>query len=495
MKRGLFALLAAGVAALYTGELRWGLAGFFVGLMLAKKLWPPPKKPRRARPVHEQPSLFSALKESLGIHTPHPLQGAFDGLFEPAKPDAMGTPVPGVACMAFATAGKLAALCGIARRELLTLAQSRALAETAAATGYSLAPDPHFSTVRLPWEHPLCLYPLRRLDTLNEREAARLTGLLRLLYLACAVMGANGKISEEEAAQLDGILAPELLLEPIRQQLLAAQCALTRCPEVAATVLAQLAKAVPPQNREPVFTRLVHLAAADGDICFDEQKMLRRIARLLGLEEGLLPRIVKSDPALAGIRLLAKGTRKPARETAPHEPWRVNGTRSENTPLAPQKFGQNGELLPEEAYAVVPLPAPAFQLDTARIAELQKETHEVIALLAEVMAGPEPESGPPPAAVSAEPGHAAAPEFAPLPEWAAGLEPRCHTAFAELLRCLPAVGDALLPEADFNALAHRSHLLPDALFHALNAWADEALGDFLLERTAGGIRVFRELLP
>ena len=36
--------------------------------------------------------------------------------------------------------------------------------------------------------------------------------------------------------------------------------------------------------------------------------------------------------------------------------------------------------------------------------------------------------------------------------------------------------------ADFDALATKHHLMPDDLLNTINTWADEALGDFLLER-------------
>jgi hypothetical protein len=69
-----------------------------------------------------------------------------------------------------------------------------------------------------------------------------------------------------------------------------------------------------------------------------------------------------------------------------------------------------------------------------------------------------------------------------------GLEVRYHAALMTLVR------HDDLTTADFDALAATHHLMPDDLLNAVNTWADETLGDFLLERDEN-IRIFRTLLP
>jgi hypothetical protein len=47
----------------------------------------------------------------------------------------------------------------------------------------------------------------------------------------------------------------------------------------------------------------------------------------------------------------------------------------------------------------------------------------------------------------------------------------------------------------FESLAVQEHLLPEDLLQSVNTWADETLGDFLLERSDDTIKIFRDLLP
>jgi hypothetical protein len=50
------------------------------------------------------------------------------------------------------------------------------------------------------------------------------------------------------------------------------------------------------------------------------------------------------------------------------------------------------------------------------------------------------------------------------------------------------------PRADFDTLAKKFHLMPLDAFDAINGWADENLGDFLLEGD-DSILVHKQLIP
>ena len=96
----------------------------------------------------------------------------------------------------------------------------------------------------------------------------------------------------------------------------------------------------------------------------------------------------------------------------------------------------------------------------------------------------------------AEPEEAPCPPSSALPpqansasvEWLNGLEARYHAAVLSLVR-----HDEITTN-DFDCIATDHHLMPDDLFNAVNTWADETLGDFLLER-GENVRIFRSLLP
>jgi hypothetical protein len=120
-------------------------------------------------------------------------------------------------------------------------------------------------------------------------------------------------------------------------------------------------------------------------------------------------------------------------------------------------------------------------LNQERIKTLTQETQEVISLLSVVMAEPEEAPCPLPSALPPQANSSSV-------EWLTGMDPRYHAAVLKLVR-----HDEITTN-DFDCIATDHHLMPDDLFDAVNTWADERLGDFLLER-GENIRIFRSLLP
>lgn len=138
-----------------------------------------------------------------------------------------------------------------------------------------------------------------------------------------------------------------------------------------------------------------------------------------------------------------------------------------------------GEAIPARS---VQKPA-TFTLNHDRIKALTEETHEVISMLSVVMTDPEETTAVPHEQVAPAPAETSAPVA-----WLDGLDERYHAAVLTLVR------HDELSTADFDALAAKHHLLPDDLLNTVNTWADESLGDFLLER-GENVRIFRALLP
>ena len=235
-------------------------------------------------------------------------------------------------------------------------------------------------------------------------------------------------------------------------------------------------KNLPEDARRRIGQVLVHVAAADGVITHGEQRALERTFRSLGLR----------GDALAGFL------------TALRAPVAGSGIVEEPT-VQEAIPGTVGEVIPP-----VPGPAPAgvadgFVLDMARVARISQETREVIGLLSAVMTTNADEDTKPPAPVTLAPLAVALPvvhpDFVPVdtsenafPTWLETLDPR-HQPMLRRLRERDAWS-----WAEFTALAAECHLMPLGAFDVINAWADEALGDFLLEGE-DPVTVRRELLP
>jgi uncharacterized tellurite resistance protein B-like protein len=310
--------------------------------------------------------------------------------------------------------------------------------------GWQIAPNPNLSGLPLTWTEEIAVFP-------SENPAdLHLCGTIRLLYLAVTLAAADGVIEDEEIEAFNKLISTEVRSKDEWQHVKATEVALRRDANVALRALPQISKLIPTERREAVLKTMTHIAAADGEVSLDEINVLRRLARSFGLGNAAVDKILHEDEAFHEVTIAKAG------------PSRRKG---EPVPLRP---------------------GAAFQLDQARITALSKETREVISLLSTVMADdPQPQeagdySEPEPTSFEADAEEA--------PDWLEGIDSRYHPAVIELLR-----HDELSNE-DFNSLASNHHLMPDALFNAVNAWGDENFGDFLLERSEN-VRVFRNLLP
>ncbi|MFN2541383.1 MAG: TerB N-terminal domain-containing protein [Chthoniobacterales bacterium] len=379
---------------------------------------------------------WQSLPRELRKIEDHPLYASFNELLANS---------PGEGDYKFMSVATLASLADITERAKLTTTNSRDVALLTESLGWRLAPDTRITGLPLAWNQELALYQVSP----DQHATADVRGIIRLLYLAITVAAADGVIEAEEIASFYQIvgsqIAPEGDLHPVR----ATEASLRRDPNVALRSLPQLSKLIPVDSRQFVLRLLAHIAAADSEASLDELKVLRRIARAFQLEPDSAERLLREDEAFREV-----------------------------TVATAQRSAARGEAIPSR-----PTDKPqSFALNQERIKTLTEETHEVISLLSAVMADPEDAPCPPSvAAVTAQPSSA-------YLEWLSGLDARYHPAVLALVR-----HDAVTTN-DFDCIAAENHLLPDDLFTAVNTWADEKLGDFLLER-GENVRIFRNLIP
>lgn len=378
---------------------------------------------------------WRALPRELRKIEDHPFKSAFDDLIASAPHEGDYTFLP---------AGTLAGLAEVPERAKLTTPHSREVAEMADDLGWRLAPDPRITGLPLAWNQELALY----VTTSEQQTSEGLSGSLRLLYLAVTLAAADGVIESKELDTFYQLIAPQVVSENDWRPLRAADASLRRDANVALRSLPQMSKLIPADSRQSVLRVMAHIAAADGEVSLGELKLLRRIARAFQINADLVEKMLREDEAFREV-----------------------------TVAGSEEGGRRGEPIPAR-----PAEKPvAFTLNQDRIKELTQETREVISMLSVVMA--EPEEAPcPPSPASPQ---RAAPA---LVEWLEGLDARYHGAVLALVR-----HDAITVN-DFDCIATEHHLMPDDLFNAVNTWADEALGDFLLDR-GENIRIFRSLLP
>ncbi len=341
----------------------------------------------------------------------------------------------------------LAGLLGIGERAALTQAQSDEVAGLVESLGHTMAPHPQILNLPLTWTQEVAIAACPG-GTDSPKE---LGGLLRLLYLAVLVASADGVVDESE---LEVFHRASSVAEGFaRTQIEATEAVLTRDTKVASKQLKRIAKSVHRGERMAVFKLLVHIACSDGVLSSDENRLLRRIAESFQLGDDALDDVLTDDSAFQTVTVSRGKTRA------------------------------GGEAIPQPSEPAV----PSFSLDMDRIATLTAETAEVVSILSKALAD---ESHEEPVETVAAPVAAVSSVQVGIPVWAEALDPRYHASFLELIS-LP---DDQAP--DMNAIAGKHHLMADDLVDGLNAWSDEALGDFLIEVADDDqASIRRELLP
>jgi uncharacterized tellurite resistance protein B-like protein len=375
---------------------------------------------------------WQALPNELRKAEDHPRKQSFEQLIAAAPHEGDYTFVP---------TGSLAVLGGVSERPKLTLAQSKDIADLVTDLGWRLAPDPQITGLPLAWNQELALYRAAP----EEYIADDLMGVVRLLYLAMTICAADGAVESKELEAFHQIAAARLKTEDDLRTLRATEASLRRDANVPLRCLPQITSMIAAENRQLVLRTLAHIAAADAEVSLHELKILRRIARAFALDADVMERLLREDETFREVTIVTKtGVRR-------------------------------GEPIPRRSQATT-----AFALNEEKIKALTEETREVISLLSVVMAEPGETVSAPIEPASSVPQKSV--------EWLNGLPERYQSAVVKLIQF-----DEVTSQ-DFDRIAAEAHLTPEDLLNGVNAWSDEALGDFLFERK-DNVRVFRNLLP
>jgi hypothetical protein len=217
----------------------------------------------------------------------------------------------------------------------------------------------------------------------------------------------------------------------------------------ASKTLIKVAKAVPADKRLLVGQVLVRVAAVDHVITKSEFRALERVFKAFELPpQTLADLMLQVCPSPDGVRIQEAGD------------------------------GSPGEAIPNRIAQDKP---QGFALDMSRVYAITNETKEVVGILSVVMED-EQDDTPPPSRNIAPPQPQALSTTKPLRDGRAsppvrfiGLDAAFHPILERLL-----ARDSW-PRNDFHALASEFQLMPLRIQDVINEWADESLGDFLLE--------------
>jgi hypothetical protein len=329
--------------------------------------------------------------------------------------------------------GVLAQLMGFDSYEKLTAARARRLSAAIQELGWRIAPDPTICGGLPPWkswEQELALF-----EPLALEPSPQLPLFSGILYLTAIVCGES--LGKEQLEIFRRTVAAQNPAQADWSYLHGAALLLRRDPGIALSSLGAIAKAIAPTWRENVLVALSEVAGSSGDLAVEQVRRLLRIGRAFEIDALQVRAIVEKSLGPGGAIVLRKDSRAGER---------------------------------------IPLRTEPFALDITRIEALSIETREVAALLSQIMTD--------------DPGEAEKLEEPALPQGPGGLtqlESRFHAPLLTL------IARPEISREDFNLLAAQHLLIPEDLLCSINTWADDALGDFLIEEGAL-LQIHRELI-
>lgn len=171
-----------------------------------------------------------------------------------------------------------------------------ALARLLGAAGIGIEPDPRLGGPT-PSAGPMVLFAAPGGPTAAASDAYQAATVL--LHLAAAVSAADGEISEAEQRHLSEHLERALHLTSDERRRLHAHLRWLIAVPVKLSGLTRRIAGIDEAQRSYVAEFLTAVAAADGQISPEEVKTLTKIYRLLGLDPGLVQRVLPSPAAPA----------------------------------------------------------------------------------------------------------------------------------------------------------------------------------------------------
>lgn len=389
---------------------------------------------------------FLALPEELRAGSSHPLTEEWTEILSGAR--------KGTGC-SLLEIGTVAHLVDLQHRETLTPTQSREVAQAIESLGYEVEPDARYDGAYA-WDQEVAVY--KRNGSMATAPSQNYKGASVLLKLCVLIAGADGHIAPEELELSRHLIEKHLTLsDDDKQRLEALKQVLVADPLRVKGFLTRIAAAVPKDQRELICESLVYVASADNVATKDEVRALERIFKVFGIPHEKLENHLKSACDFKEVTIQESGSR-----------------------------------IPGEA---IPVQAQPFRINMARVDEIAKETSEVIGILSKVMVEDDVEPSAPAKITTTTIEHApqalvpgAAQSLPTTPEWMKSLDSKFQQVLLRLIE------QDSWARSEFELLAKKLNLMPLNAFDAINEWADEKLGDFLLEGD-DPIMIHKEIIP
>lgn len=362
---------------------------------------------------------FEALPATLQGDRIHPSRKAWDVMLVEFVPESGSILAP---------IGRIAALRDIEQRKTLTGAQSRSLVEFVETMGSSLEPDVRITGKNYGWNDHVAIIRLPDTPTLPQDRKYELASII--VRLAMEVALADGALDPAERQVMVNFFENRLELSRNDCTRITALMDVLTHENASKKALKRSTLAdFTPEQRESIGRFLADIATAVGGVSDAEQRALERHYKALGLDK-------KRVAAL----LVELGERSPASALAGDE---------------------------------ISIEAVSLDLNLDRVRALREESEHAAKILLDAISteespvekGTSDETVSPVATISTQTSNGV---------WAALRSDMHPFAFA-------LVTQASWPRTELDALARQHGTSLAAAVELINAWADEHLGDFLIE--------------
>ncbi|OPZ86982.1 MAG: Tellurite resistance protein TerB [bacterium ADurb.Bin429] len=341
----------------------------------------------------------------------------------------------------------LAQIQGIEEREKLTPTQSQTLACTAEDIGFAIVPDIRNTGRPYAWSDKVFLFHPEGHPAVRKESGYHAAACM--LELGMTIAGADGKVEQDELEHIEKFLEAQFQLSPDEVRRLEAYgLLLSQSPPTVASQSKQLREALTTEQRELIGKYLVGVAAANGIIDRKEISTLKAVYKALEIESGVL------DALLTELRHSSS------------QPVEVQTGKRDTRP---------GEVIPARERTPVEI-----TINDEALIRIMAETAEVSRILGQALCDAESDTvaDDPIAPQPQTPSMVTGLPVTTLPfteEQLSALDARYHAPLAELLARSEWSAD------EMATLAKRHLVMPSGMLDAINTWADETLGDILIE--------------
>ena len=348
----------------------------------------------------------------------------------------------------------IALMAGIEKRATLTSTQSKTITSLVKDFGWILVPDQTLSGTSYKWEDTVSIIP-RNEKGLNMSEKFQSAALI--FEIAYGIAASDEKVSEIEESYLYNFISEQFSLNAVENDCLKGLLkVLENQPPSLSKIGKRLSKHLIPEQKFALADFLGAIVLLDNKFVKSEQKALKAVFKAIEIDPAVSDELIKKF--LVG-----------------HIP---------DEPVTVQKPGKarKGEAIPPQAIK------PEFIIDKEKLKRTMEDTKAVQNILASVFEQEQEEIA---LEIELEVKIPVTPGKSKMSQTDIDLPFPPETIPSLDVKYLSMLYDIMkaeqLNQDDFTGLARKHNLMPRAAFDDINAWADEELGDFLLEENESRI--------